>query len=187
HLGGRTAIGKDGGLHQVYFEAPSCLPATPPERVFLVGDHSSAAQFYVTVAVSAFLYSPISLAAYICRPAHFRPGNPAPRIDLLVTSLLAFLWLVSSCAWAVALGDVKAATDPGSVLTQIGACRSGGAGRCRPISSAHMAGLNTSVVSHWLVSLLVPPTLCCDWLVGFVVPPPSRVIDVPISPLYLPI
>lgn len=61
--------------------------------------------------------------------------------------MLAFLWLVSSCAWAVALGDVKAATEPGSVLAQVAACRAGGVGRCRALSTAHTAGLNTSVVS----------------------------------------
>ena len=67
-------------LHQVYFEAPSCQQGAPSERVFLVGDHSSAAQFFVTVAVAAFLYAPAALGGYVCRPAHFRPGSPAPRI-----------------------------------------------------------------------------------------------------------
>ena len=64
----------------MYFEAPSCQQGAPPERVFLVGDHSSAAQFFVTVAVAAFLYAPAALGGYVCRPAHFRPGSPAPRI-----------------------------------------------------------------------------------------------------------
>ena len=91
---------------------------------------------------------------------HSLPHPPIAQ-DLLVTALLAFLWLVSSCAWAVALGDVKAATEPGAVLAQVAACQAGGVGRCRALSSAHTAGLNTSVVSfllsHWSVGFLVPP------------------------------
>lgn len=137
-------------LHQVYFEAPSCQVGTPPERVFLVGDYSSAAQFFVTVAVGAFLYAPAALGGYVGRPNAFRPGAPAPRIDLAVTSLLAFLWLVSSCAWAAALADVKAATAPGGVLAQVGACQKGGVGRCRALNPAPTAGLNTSVVFGFL-------------------------------------
>ncbi|NWZ29800.1 SYPH protein, partial [Asarcornis scutulata] len=58
-------------LHQVYFEAPSCQVGAPPERVFLVGDYSSAAQFFVTVAVGAFLYAPAALGGYVGRPNAF--------------------------------------------------------------------------------------------------------------------
>ncbi|XP_071657389.1 uncharacterized protein [Patagioenas fasciata] len=92
-------------LHQVYFEAPSC-GGGPPERVFLVGDYSSAAQFFVVVGVGAFLYAPAALGGYLFLGGGYRPGGRLPRVDLGVTVALAFLWLVASCAWAAALGDV---------------------------------------------------------------------------------
>ncbi|NWH83072.1 SYPH protein, partial [Piaya cayana] len=66
-------------LHQVYFEAPSCGEG-PPERVFLLGDHSSAAQFFVTVGVASFLYAPAALGGYLFLGGAFRPGARAPRI-----------------------------------------------------------------------------------------------------------
>ncbi|TRZ08083.1 hypothetical protein HGM15179_019025, partial [Zosterops borbonicus] len=82
-------------LEWVYFEAPSC-GAGPPERVFLVGDHSSAAQFFVTVGVGSFLYAPAALGGYLFAPQAYRAGGRAPRIDLGVTTTLTFNGLVNS-------------------------------------------------------------------------------------------
>ncbi|NXH11860.1 SYPH protein, partial [Bucco capensis] len=127
------------------FEAPSCAGG-PPDRVFLVGDYSSAAQFFVTVGVGSFLYAPAALGGYLFLPHTYSPGTRAPRIDLGVTVALSFLWLVSSCAWAAALGDIKGATSPGGVLAQLGACQRQGTARCRALASARTSGLNTSVV-----------------------------------------
>ncbi|XP_072705122.1 synaptophysin-like isoform X2 [Ciconia boyciana] len=135
-------------LHRVYFEAPSC-GGGPPERVFLVGDYSSAAQFFVAVGVGSFLYAPAALGGYLCRPHGGRPGGRAARLDLGLTALLAFLWLVSSCAWAAALADVKAATAPAGVLAQVGGCQRPGV-RCRAQGGPRTSGLNTSVVFGFL-------------------------------------
>ncbi|XP_045065319.1 synaptophysin [Coregonus clupeaformis] len=40
-------------LHQVYFDAPTCKGESP-ERLFLIGDYSSSAEFFVTVGVFSF-------------------------------------------------------------------------------------------------------------------------------------
>ncbi|XP_066426580.1 synaptophysin-like isoform X2 [Molothrus aeneus] len=143
-----VAFGYPFRLHQVYFEAPSC-GAGPPERVFLVGDHSSAAQFFVTVGVGSFLYAPAALGGYLFAPQAYRAGGRGPRIDLGVTAALAFLWLVSSCAWAAALAEVKAATSPSGVLAQVGGCQRPGA-RCQALGAPRTSGLNTSVVFGFL-------------------------------------
>ncbi|XP_054254796.1 synaptophysin-like, partial [Indicator indicator] len=135
-------------LHQVYFEAPSC-GGGPPERVFLVGDYSSAAQFFVTVGVGAFLYAPSALGGYLFLSHSYTPGGRAPKIDLGVTLLLSLLWLVASCSWAVALADIKAATNPGGVLEQISGCQRPGA-RCKALGGPRTSGLNTSVVFGFL-------------------------------------
>ena len=46
--------------------------------------------------------------------------------DLGLTGVFAFMWLVSSAAWAKGLSDVKTATDPDKVITLIPACEDEG-------------------------------------------------------------
>lgn len=65
--------------------------------------------------------------------------------DLGVTGVFAFMWLVSSAAWAKGLSDVKTATDPDKVITMIDACNEE-ENRCREVHDPVMSGLNTSVV-----------------------------------------
>lgn len=67
------------------------------------------------------------------------------RQDFVVTAVFAFMWLVSSCAWAKGLSDVKTATDPDKVITYITACDEPET-RCREIYEPKVSGLNTSVV-----------------------------------------
>nr|AAH76299.1 Synaptophysin b [Danio rerio] len=42
-------------LHQVWFDAPTCK-GSEPERLFLVGDNSSSAEFFVTIGVFSFMW-----------------------------------------------------------------------------------------------------------------------------------
>ncbi|KAG7281058.1 hypothetical protein CRUP_027595, partial [Coryphaenoides rupestris] len=46
---------------QVYFDAPTCKGGSP-DRLFLVGDYSSSAEFFVTIGVFSFLYSMAALS-----------------------------------------------------------------------------------------------------------------------------
>lgn len=62
-----------------------------------------------------------------------------------MTGVFAFMWLVSSAAWAKGLSDVKKATDPDNVITLINACEEEG-NHCREVHDPVMSGLNTSVV-----------------------------------------
>ncbi|NWZ30007.1 SYPL1 protein, partial [Asarcornis scutulata] len=54
-------------LNQAVFTPPTAelCNKTGPGEVHLVGDFSSSAQFFVTVAVFAFLYSMAALAVYL--------------------------------------------------------------------------------------------------------------------------
>lgn len=63
-----------------------------------------------------------------------------------MSAVFAFMWLVSSCAWAKGLSDVKTATDPEKVITLIAACEEQ-ENRCREVHDPKVSGLNTSVVS----------------------------------------
>nr|XP_023675140.1 synaptophysin-like [Paramormyrops kingsleyae] len=139
-------------LHQVYFDAPTCKGG-PPERLFLVGDYSSSAEFFVTIGVFAFLYSMAALAIYIFMFEKYRENNKGPLIDFGVTCVFTFMWLVSSAAWAKGLSDVKTATDPERVVTLISACEKE-ENRCREVHDPVMSGLNTSVVFGFLNLIL---------------------------------
>ncbi|TKS65767.1 Synaptophysin Major synaptic vesicle protein p38 [Collichthys lucidus] len=132
-------------LHQVYFDSPTCQGGNK-DRLFLVGDYSSSAEFFVTIGVFAFLYSTAALSIYVFFFEKYKENNKGPLIDLGVTGVFAFMWLVSSAAWAKGLSDVKTATDPDKVVTMIPACRVSG-NSCREVHDPVMSGLNTSVVS----------------------------------------
>ncbi|KAI4904507.1 hypothetical protein NFI96_011556, partial [Prochilodus magdalenae] len=164
-------------LHQVYFDAPSCKKGDT-ERFFLVGDYSSSAEFFVTIAVFAFLYSTAALSIYVFAFEKYRENNKGPLIDFGVTCVFTFMWLVSSAAWAKGLSDVKTATDPEKVLKLITACGEEG-NRCREVHDPVMSGLNTSVVFGFLNLILWAGNL---WFVfketgiiaPFMRPPPAQ-------------
>ncbi|CAB1314838.1 unnamed protein product [Coregonus sp. 'balchen'] len=116
--------GPAGGerLHQVTFEAPLC-EGRRRERLFLIGDYTSSAEFFVTIAVFAFLYSFMATIVYIFFQSKYRENNRGPLIDFIVTVVFSFMWLVSSSAWAKALSDIKVSTDPDEVQELMSACK----------------------------------------------------------------
>uniref|UniRef100_A0A8D0U2B8 Synaptoporin n=1 Tax=Sus scrofa TaxID=9823 RepID=A0A8D0U2B8_PIG len=152
-------------LHQVTFEVPTC-EGKERQKVALIGDSSSSAEFFVTVAVFAFLYSLAATVVYIFFQNKYRENNRGPLIThphLATFSHLpsfcpyapvfSFLWLVGSSAWAKGLSDVKVATDPKEVLLLMSACKQP-SNKCTAVHSPVMSSLNTSVVFGFLNFIL---------------------------------
>uniref|UniRef100_A0A8D0X067 Synaptoporin n=1 Tax=Sus scrofa TaxID=9823 RepID=A0A8D0X067_PIG len=139
-------------LHQVTFEVPTC-EGKERQKVALIGDSSSSAEFFVTVAVFAFLYSLAATVVYIFFQNKYRENNRGPLIDFIVTVVFSFLWLVGSSAWAKGLSDVKVATDPKEVLLLMSACKQP-SNKCTAVHSPVMSSLNTSVVFGFLNFIL---------------------------------
>uniref|UniRef100_A0A8C6STY4 Synaptophysin b n=1 Tax=Neogobius melanostomus TaxID=47308 RepID=A0A8C6STY4_9GOBI len=139
-------------LHQVYFDAPTCKEGRT-ERLFLVGDYSSSAEFFVTIGVFSFLYSMAAMSVYCFLLEKYKENNKGAQIDFVVTAVFAFMWLVSSCAWAKGLSDVKTATDPDKVITLIAACDEQ-AVRCLEKAEPRVSGLNTSVAFGFINLIL---------------------------------
>ncbi|XP_034393362.1 synaptophysin b [Cyclopterus lumpus] len=139
-------------LHQVYFDATTCKGGSA-ERLFLVGDYSSSAEFFVTIAVFSFLYSMAALAVYCFILEKYRENCKGAQIDFIVSAVFAFMWLVSSCAWAKGLSDVKTATDPERVITLISACDKP-ENSCREVHDPKVSGLNTSVAFGFINLIL---------------------------------
>lgn len=76
-------------LHQVTFEVPTC-EGKERQKLALIGDSSSSAEFFVTVAVFAFLYSLAATVVYIFFQNKYRENNRGPLIvsgSLLVITL----------------------------------------------------------------------------------------------------
>lgn len=67
------------------FEVPTC-EGKGREKLALTGDSSSSAEFFVTVAVFAFLYSLAATVVYIFFQNKYRENNRGP---LIVSGLLS--------------------------------------------------------------------------------------------------
>lgn len=68
----------------MYFDAPTCKDRNT-ERLFLVGDYSSSAEFFVTIGVFAFLYSMAALSIYLFAFDKYKENNKGPLIVSLPT------------------------------------------------------------------------------------------------------
>ncbi|XP_078544472.1 synaptophysin-like protein 1 [Lissotriton helveticus] len=119
----------------------------------LTGDYSSSAEFYVSVAVLAFLYCIGALVLYLGYMHSYRESTKLPMIDFVVTFIFAFFWLVSSSAWAKGLTDVKYSTSPSTILVSVaGNCT--GARSCVAAEGPSLGSLNVSVVIGFLNLIL---------------------------------
>ncbi|XP_072306201.1 synaptophysin-like protein 2b [Eucyclogobius newberryi] len=139
-------------LAQHPYIVPSCDNSTDPSR-YLTGDHTSSAHFFVCVGVFCFLYSTAMLILYLGYQHVYRESSRAPVVDLLLTALLAFLWLTAASAWAKGLTDVKVATGPDYLLHSQAVCKDP-KNTCTPGELPHMGRLNASVIFGFLNLIL---------------------------------
>ncbi|XP_075967058.1 synaptoporin b [Anarhichas minor] len=131
-------------LQEVHFKAPLC-EGKREEVLFLDGNFSSSAQFFLTVGVFAFLYSLLATIVYVFYQNKYLRNNRGPLVDFVVTVIFSLVWLVSSCCWAKTVSDIKTATNPTQVLLLISACRAQ-ENKCTATQEPLWSRLNTSAV-----------------------------------------
>lgn len=102
----KCLLASDGfRLHQVTFEVPTC-EGKERQKLALVGDSSSSAEFFVTVAVFAFLYSLAATVVYIFFQNKYRENNRGPLIvscclfETISVPFTFFGW------WLTGFGDI---------------------------------------------------------------------------------
>lgn len=130
------------------YKIPHCN-SSESDEIYLQGDFSSSAEFFVCVGVFGFLYCTATLILYLGYQNVYRQTTRGPLIDLLLTAAFAFLWLVSSSAWGKGLTDVKWATNPEHLITAE-ACK----GFCQAGEFPSMGRLNASVIFGFLNLIL---------------------------------
>ncbi|XP_075996346.1 synaptophysin-like protein 2a [Genypterus blacodes] len=131
------------------YQIPSCN-GVKLNDTFLQGDFSSSAEFFVCVGVFGFLYCTATLVLYLGYQSVYSQSGRGPVIDLVVTASFAFLWLVSSSAWAKALNDIKWATNPQHLVETVVDCKD----VCQAGDFPHMGRLNASVIFGFLNLIL---------------------------------
>uniref|UniRef100_A0A8D0BIF4 MARVEL domain-containing protein n=1 Tax=Salvator merianae TaxID=96440 RepID=A0A8D0BIF4_SALMN len=138
-------------LNSIELHRPKCNISTWG-KTFLLGDFSSSAQFFVTFAVFVFLYCIAALVLYLGYMHLYRSAGKFPMIDFIITVVVAFLWLVSTSAWAKALTDIKESTGP-KLVQEILPCKEGHL-KCYFKEIRSMGSLNVSVVVGFLNLIL---------------------------------
>lgn len=125
---------------------------TVPEA-HLVGDSSSSVEFFVAVAVLAFLYCMVALLVYLGYMHVYRDSDFGPMFDFVMTAAFAFLWLVCSSAWARGLQTVKDATGMAGIESTLGLCTERDV-KCEVTEYASLRSLNISAVFGFLNLLI---------------------------------
>lgn len=135
--------------HELLVEQNRTLCNHSVSATHLVGDSSSSVEFFVAVAVLAFLYSMLALIVYLGYMHVYRDSDFGPMFDFVLTAVFAFLWLVCSSAWARGLQTVKDSTSTAGMESTLALCKDRGV-RCEVTEFASLRSLNISVVFGFL-------------------------------------
>ncbi|XP_075766036.1 synaptophysin-like protein 2 [Pelodiscus sinensis] len=110
-------------LARIPFEMPTCDSNGTKRTLYLMGDFSASAEFFVTLGVFSFLYSMAALVIYLRFHSLYAENKRLPFADFCVSVSFTFFWLVAAAAWGKGLSDVKGATRPSSLIAAMSVCQ----------------------------------------------------------------
>jgi len=139
-------------------------PSVKNQDITFPGNFSSDAEFFVFTGVITWLYCFASIAVYVFYSSLYsNEQKNYPKVDFLITALLAFFWLAASSAWANGLNGMKQVADPDNWIynnelenaaacfkTTIGTYAYPKIGECLSTAKGHFGGANISVLFGFL-------------------------------------
>ncbi|KAI1290810.1 Synaptophysin-like protein 1 [Halotydeus destructor] len=128
------------------WERYNCTKDVPSIKQTFPIDFSGSAQLYVTTGVLSFLYAGAALGFYLVKTQHYESNPLLPVIDLGITALFTFFWLLGTLFWAVNVSDLKYYTNPKYLKKHIFICQATSGVDCSTLDIGNWAALNISLV-----------------------------------------
>jgi len=128
------------------------------ERV-LTADHSTAASFFGLIAILSIIYVLIAIYVYLFKWGVYAGDERIPKIDLIITCILAIWWFLATWIWWRATNQLEHDTEPKSVSQRFKAAKFCGPNdkdfdNCDFTSYADYATLTVSVIAGFGCLLL---------------------------------
>ncbi|XP_045132596.1 synaptophysin-like isoform X5 [Portunus trituberculatus] len=116
-------------------------------KLYVEGDFSSDAKFFVAVGVLAFLYVLVALGLYCFFNALYENNDLVPIGDFALHVIFAILWFAASCAWANSLTGLRNAAELDNILKYNDVCKKL---KCVKVAEARFGKLISSVIFGFL-------------------------------------
>ncbi|XP_068394209.1 synaptophysin-like protein 2 [Eschrichtius robustus] len=124
---------------------PLCDDESTSTTMYLMGDFSAPAEFFVTLGIFSFFYTIAALVLYLRFHNIYTENRRFPLVDFCVTVSFTFFWLVAAAAWGKGLTDIKGATRPSSLTAAMSVCH-GEEAVCSAGATPSMGLANISVL-----------------------------------------
>lgn len=120
--------------------------------IYLIGDFSSDAEFFVITCILSVLYTIGIAFVYVKLSDLYEKNGKVALIDFICSVVLAVFWLSGSAAWAYGLSKLKSLTEPTTLKASMNYCvpKNPEYLGCGTIIAGGYFGLNMSMITGFL-------------------------------------
>ncbi|XP_071961005.1 synaptophysin-like [Antedon mediterranea] len=123
---------------------------TSSDDMYLGGDASGAAKFFVAIGVLAFLYVIAITAWYVFLEHKHLEWDLVPMVDFGIHCVFTFMFFIASCVWAAGVNEVKDHTDFDNMKADVLKDQCSGNQTCKLTEALSFASLNVSLLFGFL-------------------------------------